>query len=305
MDGLQRIHVGEVVSGDVQYNATSLIVPDNYSFDDWQSLTAGLFEVEKRHKWWIGDCLRHGEARWGERYAQAIDCGVNYNTALNYNYVANRFSDLSRRRDNLSWSHHAEAAALPAGEGDRVLTLAEECSWSVHELRAYIKGKPHVAANSGNNEWYTPPYILDRAREALGGFDLDPASSEVANRFVAADRYFTADDDALSIDWPVGRLWMNPPYSQPLCARFCERFADEVKRGSTGIVLVNNATETLWFQTLASVASAICFPQGRIKYLDETGEPKNTPLQGQAILYFGAGESFADVFADIGFVVRP
>ena len=120
----------------------------------------------------------------------------------------------------------------------------------------------HVAANSGNNEWYTPPDILEHARAVLGGLDLDPASSEVANQHVRASRYFTAEDDGLSQTWPVGRIWMNPPYAQPLVGKFCQRFADEVGHGSTGIALANNATETDWFQTLSACASAICFPRG-------------------------------------------
>lgn len=165
--------------------------------------------------------------------------------------------------------------------------------------------KPHVANNSGNNEWYTPPEYIEAARDVLGGFDLDPASSEIANRTVKAARFFTAADDGLAQDWPVGRLWMNPPYAQPLIAQFCERFAVEVKHGSSGIVLVNNATETGWFQNLASVCSAICFPRGRIRYLDATGKPGGAPLQGQAFLYFGDNvPAFGATFSDFGLMVR-
>ncbi len=162
----------------------------------------------------------------------------------------------------------------------------------------------HVAANSGENEWYTPPDILDRARAVLGGFDLDPASSLKANEMVQAEQIFTAADDGLSREWPVGRIWMNPPYAQPLIGQFSERFANEIKRGSTGIALVNNATETEWFQTLSVFGGAICFPRGRVKFLDENGDP-GAPLQGQAIIYCGPlVDEFRDEFSDLGFIVR-
>lgn len=145
----------------------------------------------------------------------------------------------------------------------------------------------HVAHNSGNNEWYSPPEIIEAARRVLGGIDLDPATSEVANKRVRATAIFTAEDNGLLQRWPRGRIWMNPPYAQPLIGQFAARFAGEIANGSTGIVLVNNATETQWFQTLASAASAICLPSGRIRFVAPCGKRGDSPLQGQAILYAG------------------
>lgn len=164
--------------------------------------------------------------------------------------------------------------------------------------------KPHVAQNGGNNEWYTPADIIEAARAVLGGFDLDPASSEIANRTVQAASIFTAEDDGLSQEWPIGRVWMNPPYAQPLMGQFAAKYAAEVRKGSSGIVLVNNATETVWFQTIAQVSSAVCFPQSRIRFLDPEGNP-GAPLQGQAILYAGdAPDSFEAAFGSFGVVLR-
>jgi phage N-6-adenine-methyltransferase len=164
--------------------------------------------------------------------------------------------------------------------------------------------RPHVANNGGNNEWYTPEPFITAARLVMGGIDLDPASSEIANRTVKAARIFTAADDGLIQDWPIGRIWMNPPYAQPLMGRFATRFAAEIRRGSEGVVLVNNATETGWFQEIAEECSAICFPKTRIRFLDPEGNP-GAPLQGQAIIYCGPNsDAFQDVFEGFGLVVR-
>lgn len=63
----------------------------------------------------------------------------------------------------------------------------------------------YVAANSGNNEWYTPPEFVEAARSVLGKIDFDPASSAAANETVRAEAYMTADDDALTQPWPRPR----------------------------------------------------------------------------------------------------
>lgn len=165
----------------------------------------------------------------------------------------------------------------------------------------------HVGQNSGDNEWYTPAEWIEPARKVLGGIDLDPASSAEANKVIKAKRFYTADDDGLSVKWE-GRVWMNPPYAQPAIEHFSEKLASDFERKgiTAAIALVNNATETAWFQRLASAATAVCFPSGRIRFW-HPDKTTAAPLQGQALLYLGAKSvNFHNVFADLGIVwVKP
>jgi len=209
-------------------------------------------------------------------------------------------------------SHSQKVAAIPEAEFEDIVGQWRETLESENErvttniIAAAEKAerKAFVEHNTGNNEWYTPPAIIEAARTVLGGFDLDPASSEIANRAVGAAQIFTAEDDALTREWPVARIWMNPPYASGLVGKFISRFASAIRSGSSGIVLINNATETVWFQELASVASAVCFHKSRVRYVTPEGAQSGAPLQGQAIIYCGdSPEGFADVFSDFGTVL--
>lgn len=167
-------------------------------------------------------------------------------------------------------------------------------------IKAQKKRNAHVSYNSGENEWYTPSNFIKLAREVMGSIDLDPASCEQANLTVGADVIYTKKNNGLAHDW-FGNVWLNPPYAQPLITQFANKVVEQRGNYEQCIVLVNNATETKWFQKIARVASAVCFPTGRVKFYDPYGN-LGAPLQGQAIIYIGQNvEQFIFNMRPIGF----
>lgn len=212
-------------------------------------------------------------------------------------------------RGEVAVSAAAQVATLPV-EWQRYIVDHDEVADAARDMRQGFEDKviervrPHVANNSGNNEWYTPSGYIEAARRVLGDIDLDPASSHEANAVIGAETYYTIDDDGLVQRWQ-GRVWMNPPYSSDLVTKFADKLIKHFEAGDVpqAIVLVNNATETQWFQSIAFHASAICFPCKRIRFWSPNGVV-GAPLQGQAILYLGGNtNSFIDQFQDFGLLV--
>lgn len=184
-----------------------------------------------------------------------------------------------------------EQAKEEARENEEIVTR----SAVLHKIQE--AKKPHVANNSHDDEWYTPPEFIESARLVMGSIDLDPASNEHANKTVKATHIFTEEDNGLEQEW-FGNVWLNPPYSSTLVQLFADKVAE---RGfEQAVVLVNNATETKWFRTLVDNADAIVFKTGRIKFLKHDGQ-HNTPLQGQAFIYYGDNpEVFLEEFGQYG-----
>ena len=146
----------------------------------------------------------------------------------------------------------------------------------------------HVAQSTGETEWDTPSEFIQAARQVMGKIDVDPASNERANKRIHADKFYTMEDSGLNKTWH-GNVWMNPPYSQPLITQFCNLIVEKYKNNEIkqACILVNNATETNFFQNMLSICIAICFIRGRVKFIDKAGNSSGAPLQGQSILYLG------------------
>jgi len=125
----------------IKTTQTALIIPEGTPFEEWESIGGKLRQVAGAVQWWIGDWLNFGEKHYGEKYAQALDAtDYDYGTLRNKAWVSSRF-ELSRRHDNLSFSHHQEVASLDPDEADKLLAQAEVENWTSGDLREKVHPK--------------------------------------------------------------------------------------------------------------------------------------------------------------------
>jgi hypothetical protein len=121
------------------------------SLHHWRRVGAQIHRITDSSCWWLGDWLVYGEKNYPGRYREAIaQTELDYQTLRNYAWVARAF-EMSRRRDALSFQHHAEVAALPETQQDLWLTRAVTFGWSRRKLREAMKAE-REAAKAGTRE---------------------------------------------------------------------------------------------------------------------------------------------------------
>lgn len=225
-------------------------------------------------------------------------------SAENYAEVKkpNRATDFLGQMAGVSGSTYEHAAKVIEQATPETKEALRRGDISINKAYEELQ-KPHVAYNSGNNEWYTPKEFIEAATAVMGCIDLDPASSEIANKTVGAKQIYTIEDNGLEKPW-FGNVWLNPPYASDLIGKFAEKVVNELGNIKQAIVLVNNATETEWFYGMVTNATAVCFPKSRVKFYTPDGKT-GAPLQGQAIIYFGEYVNrFINVFDEKGWCAR-
>lgn len=124
----------------VELTYTSLVVTDpDLDFADFTRIVHAGTKVHSAAKFWIGDAIAFGETVFGESYAQAF-------ASLNFSeqYLSNiasicRKVHRSRRREELSFSHHSEVARLEPKEQVEWLEAAVANEWSTEELRIRLR----------------------------------------------------------------------------------------------------------------------------------------------------------------------
>jgi DNA N-6-adenine-methyltransferase (Dam). len=157
--------------------------------------------------------------------------------------------------------------------------------------------------SSAKENWGTPPWIVEAARRVMGSIDLDPASSEEANKVVRAGCYFTKEDDGLSGLWNLHderklNVWLNPPGGKTVDGK------SKVK---------------LWWQKKLTQREGpgceyslldfpTCFFKRRVDFIDPvTGKPVKGNTHSSCITYVPGSlnetDYFYEVFSEFGKIV--
>jgi hypothetical protein len=112
---------------------------DDLGQAEWLATGRRLGALGRCSQWWIGDWIRYGTSRWGEKYAEAARVtGYDVASLRNMAWVASRF-DPSLRSDKLTWSHHVLLAPLEPAQQRHWLRRADEERLSVADLRLELR----------------------------------------------------------------------------------------------------------------------------------------------------------------------
>ena len=156
-----------------------LQLPQRLAFDRWFEIGRHLSSLATSSAWCLGDWLIYGESAYEGRYRKAVEeTLLDYQTLRNYAWVARRFP-LSRRRESLSFGHHAEVAAMLEAEQEYWLRKAEELSWSRNMLRRQVRTSLRERRQGG--------------APGVGVLAHDPSEEEISGQA-------TAETDAKAIE---------------------------------------------------------------------------------------------------------
>lgn len=164
----------------------------------------------------------------------------------------------------------------------------------------------NILHSSDTDKWYTPPEILDRARNVLGKIDLDPASDPVGNKLVRADRYMTKEEDGLKAVWPSGcSIWLNPPggkmRNKSVSGLFWKKLMEYRGAGllqhAIFLAFSTSALQHTQDKNILPMATfAVCIPSRRLRFLLPSGEVGARPSHSNAIIYVPGLKNDIDKF---------
>jgi hypothetical protein len=119
------------------------------SITEWAAQGRWLGTIARGSGWWLGDWIRYGRARYGDKYRPAAEAtGYDVQSLMNMAYVAGRFAP-ERRRAELSFSHHAEVAGLTPDEQKLWLDRCQARVLSARALRKELRDARRRSAARG------------------------------------------------------------------------------------------------------------------------------------------------------------
>ncbi|MGV9316244.1 LmbU family transcriptional regulator [Streptomyces sp. NPDC003691] len=205
MPGNRRPGGAESRRDQVLTTKVGLHIPVGLAFEEWERAGRRLSGLLNSSSWWLGDWLVYGKDQYADRYERGIRAaGLQYQTLRNYAWVSRRF-ELSRRRPELSFQHHAELASLPADEQETWLDRAERRKWNTKQLRHAIRaerdaGSGRVSPAAATRRLAVPDHRIQWWHRAAAQAGTELGEWVTATLDAAASRVLEEGDRPLPLE---------------------------------------------------------------------------------------------------------
>jgi hypothetical protein len=177
-----------------------------------------------------------------------------------------------------------------------------------------MKQSMQVLTSSESNEWYTPPKIIEIVHKVLGTVNLDPASSELANRVIKAETFWT--EKGTKRHW-FGKVFCNPPYGKRGAqGKFLRYALEQYSCGNVEelIVLTKAVPGYVWWDSMFhdEWEGLVCLTKDRLSFYKpewvisgEINRPKNSKSKAASTFWYLGDNShkFARAFSELGIVL--
>jgi DNA-binding PadR family transcriptional regulator len=231
---------GDLTPGKI--SQTGWVAQRNLDIEEWIAAGRLLGGMSRCSQWGIGDWIRYGNAKFGERYKRASEItGYDPQTLMNMVYVASRF-EFSRRREMLSWSHHEVVAGLEVREQDRWLDRAVTEGWQRSHLRSLVRGERDGHVESSRPHRVEDELVADHVEEdvlvEIGELEVESGLDD-GQRETAVSAVGVIDEDSFEssmrspVNWALlGLLIERPSYGYELTQRFEYTYGELIELSS-------------------------------------------------------------------------
>lgn len=139
-----------IIDGLALTSDVGLSLAKDLSYAEWEQVGFKLANFGRSMQWWIGDWINYGSKKYGETYKAAIEAtGFSYSTVSKFSSISSSF-EFCRRRQNLTFRHHAEVLGLDNTQQDELLEIAETEGWSCNRLREEVRKLKNIGQQVDN-----------------------------------------------------------------------------------------------------------------------------------------------------------
>lgn len=128
------------------------------------------------------------------------------------------------------------------------------------------------------DEWGTPQELFDKLNDEFH-FTVDVCAS-VDNFKVS--KYYTKEQDGLSLNWTNEIVWMNLPYGRGI-EKWMKKAYEESELGSTIVTLIPDRCNPPWWHNYVLKSEEICYILKKVPFI---GSIVGVPFWGSAVVIF-------------------